>query len=410
MVVALAAGGLLVAQARERAAAAAWARETALAREQAERFRRSIVAPAGRTLAAGDTLASALERSGLTRQEAGEAAAAAGRAFNLRQLRAGNILTVRRSLAGTLCSIDYRIDAGHLLTIAPEGAAYSARVSEIPSRSELAAVRGTLEDSLFNAVERSGESAELALRLAQIFAYDLDFYSDPRRGDAFSVLLEKKRSATGELLGYGRIFAAEYDNAGRSYQALLYHDAAGQPGYYTADGKSLAKAFLRSPLKFAAAVTSHFRKARFHPILRTYRAHLGTDYRAPVGTPVVTIGSGRVSFAGRKGGEGNMVEVTHANGYQTMYLHLSRVFVRAGEHVETGKIIGLVGSTGLSTGPHLDFRILQRGQYRNFETLGLPPSDPVTKNNLPEFSLLREKWLPLLKNPDSLQASALPAE
>ena len=412
-VLALLAGGcaLLAHAFRERgAAAAAWEREVGLARAQAERFRQNTVVPADQKLASGDTFASALEKFGLSRVEAQAAAEAAGRAFNLRQLRAGNTLTVGRSLEGALRSVDYRIDASHLLTIVPEASGYSARVSEIPSRSELVSVRGTLDDSLFNAVEQAGESAELALRLAQIFGYDLDFYTDPRRGDAFCVLLEKKRSASGQVLGYGRIFAAEYDNAGRSYQALLYHDGAGQPAYYTGDGKSLQKAFLRSPLKFGAAVTSHFSKARFHPVLKTYRAHLGTDYGAPVGTPVQAIGWGRVTFAGRKGGEGNMVEMAHANGYQTMYLHLSRIFVRAGEHVEMGKIIGLVGSTGLSTGPHLDFRILQKGQYKNFEKLGLPPSDPVSKKNLPEFALLREKWLPLLKNPALVQAAALPSE
>jgi murein DD-endopeptidase MepM/ murein hydrolase activator NlpD len=160
-------------------------------------------------------------------------------------------------------------------------------------------------------------------------------------------------------------------------------------------------------LKFGGAVTSHFSKARFHPILKTYRAHLGTDYGAPIGTPVQSIGSGRVTFAGLKGGEGNMVEIAHANGYETMYLHLSKLFVRLGERVEIGRTIGLVGSTGLSTGPHLDFRILQKGQYKNFERLGLPPCDPVSKKNFPEFAQLREKWLPLLKNPELLRSASV---
>jgi murein DD-endopeptidase MepM/ murein hydrolase activator NlpD len=136
---------------------------------------------------------------------------------------------------------------------------------------------------------------------------------------------------------------------------------------------------------------------------------MGTDYGAPVGTPVQTIGNGRVVFAGRKGGEGNMIQITHTNGYETMYLHLSRMYVRNGDHVESGKTIGLVGSTGLSTGPHLDFRILQRGQYMNFEKLGLPPSDPVSKKTWPEFSLVREHWLPLLQSPAAIAATAASA-
>ena len=189
---------------------------------------------------------------------------------------------------------------------------------------------------------------------------------------------------------------AQYENAGKKYQALLFHDPAARPVYYAADGKSLQKAFLRSPLKFGAPVTSHFSRSRFHPILKICRPHMGTAYGAPVGTPVQTIGSGRVIFAGRNGGEGNMVHIAHFKGYETRYLHLSRMFVHAGEHGETGKTIGLVGSSGLARGPHLDFRILQRGQHKNFEKLGLPPSDPVSKKNWPEFTAAREKWLPLL--------------
>ena len=223
------------------------------------------------------------------------------------------------------------------------------------------------------------------------------------------MVLEKKKYSNGESASYGKILAAEYDNGGKKYQALLFHDPSGQAAYYTADGKSLQKEFLRSPLKFAAPVTSHFSKARFHPILKTYRAHLGTDYGAPIGTPVQSIGSGKVTFAGRKGGEGNMVEIQHSSGYETMYLHLARMYVRTGERVAIGKIIGAVGSTGLSTGPHLDFRILQKGQYKNFEKLGLPPSEPVAKKNWPEFAAVREKWLPILKNPQLLQVKVAPA-
>jgi murein DD-endopeptidase MepM/ murein hydrolase activator NlpD len=370
-------------------------------------FRKARVAD--QRVRAGENFRAALQKFGLSAEEAAGASAAAQRAFNLRQVRAGNTITVGRSVEGRLREIDYKIDTERMLRITPQDTGYSAQIREIPSRVEVVAVSGTLEDSLFNAVGNAGERAELAMRLAQIFGYDLDFYTDPRKGDTFRVVMEKRKYADGQTASYGKIFAAEYSNGGRKYQALLFHDPAGQPGYYTADGKSLQKAFLRSPLKFGAAITSHFSKARFHPILKTYRAHMGTDYGAPVGTPVQSIGSGHVVFAGRKGGEGNMVQVAHANGYETMYLHLSRMFVRAGERIEIGKTIGLVGSTGLSTGPHLDFRILQRGQYKNFEKLGLPPSDPVSKKNWPEFAEVREKWLPLLKNPELLQATAVSA-
>ena len=391
------------------ATAAEFDRQVKRAQEEAARIRAEVILSTDKRVPAGENFVVALQKFGLSAEEAANASAAAQHAFNLRQVRAGNTITVGRSVEGTLREIDYKIDADRMLKIVPEDLGFTAQIREIPSKTEIAAVVGHIDDSLFNAVEDTGESAELAMQLAQIFGYDLDFFTDPRKGDTFHIILEKKKYTNGQTAGYGRILAAEYENAGKKYQALLFHDPTGRPGYYSSDGKSLQKAFLRSPLKFGAPVTSHFSRSRFHPILKTYRPHMGTDYGAPVGTPVQTIGAGRVVFAGRKGGEGNMVQIAHSNGYETMYLHLSRMFVRAGEHVEIGKTIGLVGSTGLSTGPHLDFRILQKGQYKNFEKLGLPPSDPVSKKNLPEFAALREKWLPILKNPGILQASVVPA-
>ena len=401
----LAGGAFLIRVFRERLAATMeFRRQVQLAQQDSERIRRETILPRQEKIPAGLNFAAALERFGLNAQEANLASAAAQRTFNLRQVRAGNVITVGRSIEGELRSIEYQIDTERMLRIVPEGSWFDAQVRDIPSKTEVVAVSGEVRDSLFNAVEDAGESAELAMRLAQIFGYDLDFYTDPRRGDTFRIVLEKKKYSNGSAAGYGNIFAAEYGNAGRVYEALLFHDASGRAAYYASDGKSLQRSFLRSPLKFGAAITSHFSRARFHPILKTYRPHLGIDYGAPIGTPVQTIGSGRVVSAGRQAGAGNLVHIAHSNGYETMYLHLSRIFVRPGQRVEIGKTIGLVGSTGLSTGPHLDFRILQYGQYKNFEKLGLPPADPVSKRNWSEFQAVREKWLPLLRNPALLQA------
>jgi murein DD-endopeptidase MepM/ murein hydrolase activator NlpD len=354
-----------------------------------------------------ENFTAALQHAGFDSADASAITTASQRVFNLRQVRAGNAMTINRSAAGELRELNYRIDIDRMLTIvpAPEGK-FSAEVKPVPSKLEVSTVTGQINDSLFKAVAQSGESPELAMRLAQIFAYDLDFYTDPRKGDTFRMVLEKKKFADGKTAGYGKILAAEYDNKDKKYQALLFHDDAGHPGYYSADGKSLQRAFLHSPLKFSATVTSHFSKSRYHPILKLFRPHMGTDYGAPVGTPVQTIGAGRVEFAGRKGGEGNMVQIAHSDGYETMYLHLSRMFVHQGERVEIGKTIGLVGSTGLSTGPHLDFRILQRGQYKNFEKLGLPPSDPIAKKNWSEFTLVRQQWLPVLRGESTPQQAS----
>jgi murein DD-endopeptidase MepM/ murein hydrolase activator NlpD len=347
----LSAGTVLISYSlRQRTAAAkAWSEQVQLAKADAQRHREQVVVPTVQRMPAGESFAGVLQKLGLSPEQINQATAAAQHTFNLRQLREGNTLTIGRSLEGALREINYKIDSEGMLQLVPQPAGFSAEIKEIPTRTEVTTVDGTLDDSLFNAVEQAGESAEVAMRLAQIFRFDLDFYTDPRKGDTFRKLLEKGRYSSGETAGYGKILAAEYLNGGKKYRALLYHDPEGHPAYYTADGKSLQKAFLRSPLKFGAPVTSHFSKARYHPILKMVRPHLGTDYGAPVGTPVQTIGSGRVLFAGRKGGDGNMVHIAHTSGYETMYLHLSKMFVHAGEHVEIGKTIGLVGSTGLAT-------------------------------------------------------------
>ena len=252
-------------------------RQLELTKTEGARLRAVLVLPTAKQMPTGGNFAGILVQFGLSAVESADAAAAAQHAFNLRQVRAGNTVTVGRSVEGSLRQIDYKIDAERVLHIVPQMPGFAAEVRSIPVHSEVATVTGKLEDSLFNAVEDAGESAEVAMRLAQIFGYDLDFYTDPRRGDTFRIVLEKRKYATGETAGYGKILAAEYINDGRKYQALLFHDPDGRPAYYTADGKSLQKAFLRSPLKFGAPVTSHFSKSRFHPILKIYRPHLGTD-------------------------------------------------------------------------------------------------------------------------------------
>ena len=321
---------------------------------------------------------------------------AAHRVFNLRSLRPGNKLTAVRSRSGELRSVTYRIDPERELLVKKEGDSFRSEIKTTPGTVRTVAVQGTVEGSLFDSVIAAGEKPDLAVRLAEIFAWDVDFNTDTRPGDVFKMVVEKKDYLDGSPSTYGRILAAEYKNAGHPYQALLFHDPGGAPAYYSADGKSLQKVFLRSPLRFAARVSSHFTMHRFHPVLKINRPHLGTDYAAPVGTPVQTIANGRVVFAGRKGGDGNMVQIAHTHGYETYYLHLSRILVRGGQNVHQGQRIGLVGATGLATGPHLDFRIRQHGNFVNFERLKLPPSNPVAKSDWEEFAEVRDKGIALL--------------
>ncbi|HXN19491.1 MAG TPA: M23 family metallopeptidase [Candidatus Binatus sp.] len=366
------------------------------ARGEAQRIQEQVILYSERLVPAGLPFQMLLRGVGIDAETAGRLTASAQSVFDLRHLRAGNRLDVGRSVLGELRSVRYRIDTDRVLSIAPQGNEVHSEIQTIPSETQTSGVMGEVHGSLFEAVINAGEKPELAMRLAQIFGWDLDFYTDPRPGDTFRVVVEKKVLSNGELLSYGRILAAEYKNAGHLYGAVLFHDVSGAPAYFTPEGKSMKKAFLHSPLKFAAPITSHFSEHRFHPILKEYRPHLGIDYAAPTGTPVQTIGEGRVVFAGPKGGAGNLVEIQHSNGYTTYYMHLSRVLVRSGQHVEQGQSIGLVGMTGLATGPHLDFRIQRQGQFLNFERLPLPPSDPVAKRDWNEFAVLRDRALALM--------------
>lgn len=402
----LAAGFLVFTVEGRRAAEREFNRQIVLADETAERLRREVVLFTDLRVPAGVTLGQALLTMGVAPLAANDIVDSIRPILNPRYFRAGSKLTIGRSVLGEIRGVRYQLDADRMLWVTPEEGRYRAEIRSIPTTNETVGVSGEIRDALFNAVRDAGESPELALKLAEIFGWDLDFYTDPQPGDTFRLIVEKKKYMDGSTASYGRILAAEYVNAGRPYQAVLFRDPDGAPAYYRPDGNSLQKAFLRSPLKFAARITSHFSRSRFHPILKIYRPHYGIDFGAPMGTPVQTIGGGRVLFAGSKGGAGGLVHVRHTNGYETMYLHLSRILVRTGQQVFQGQNIGLVGSTGHSTGPHLDFRILQHGQYRNFERLNLPPANPVAKREWGEFAAVRDRWVNLLPDPNRPQQAA----
>lgn len=375
----------------------AFSHEATLAWRQALLMRQQVVTFTESAVPRGLAFFDVLRRSGVDQASAAGITLSAQPLFDLRRVRAGNRISLGHSAEGQLRSVRYEIDAERALWISAKSASgaapeYLAEIKTFPPSVEMTTAVGRIEDSLWNAVVDAGEQPELAIELANIFGWDLDFHTETRRGDTFRVAMERKRYQNGAV-SYGRIVAAEYVNEGHAYQAVLFHDAAGKPAYYAPDGSSLQKAFLRSPLKYGAPVTSRFSQRRFHPVLKRHRPHLGVDYGAPYGAPVQAIGDGRVLFAGAKGGNGRMVHIRHANGYETMYLHLSRIDVRAGERVSQGERIGLVGSTGLATGPHLDFRITQNGKYRNFEALRLPPAEPVARHLRAEFDAMRNSAL-----------------
>lgn len=347
----------------------------------------------------GANFTEVLRSSNVDPQASNEIVEAVRPVFNPRRLKAGQKLIFVRRYTGDLRSIHYRTAWDSELWISKTREGFTASEKKLSAITEVSIADGKIESSLFQSVIDTGEHPELAVRLAEIFAYDLDFYSDPQPGDTFRLVFEKRTVPGEETPSYGKIFAAEYVNGGRVYSAVLFRDPNGRPAYYTADGKSLQKAFLHSPLKFAARVSSHFSKRRFHPVTHVFKAHLGTDYAAAVGTPVQAIASGKVVFSARKGGNGNLVIIKHANGYESYYLHLSRILVRQGQSVQQGQRIGLVGATGLASGPHLDFRLKKNGTFVNFERLKLPPANPVAKADLTSFFAERDKWMAILNQP-----------
>jgi murein DD-endopeptidase MepM/ murein hydrolase activator NlpD len=367
--------------------------QVAQAEAETARIQQTTVLYNQRIVPAGLPFATILQNFGIERDTAAQLIASAQSVFDLRHLRAGHEISIGRSVLGDLREVEYRIDGDHRLAIAKRGADFHSDIETIPSQTRTVGIEGEVHDSLFQSVIDAGEKPELAMQIADIFAFDLDFYTDPRPGDTFRIVIEKKILPHGELLSYGRVLAAEYVNAGHPYSAILFHDASDNPAYFQPTGQAMKRAFLHSPLKFAAPITSHFSLSRYHPILKLVRPHLGTDYGAPEGTPVQAIGAGRVVFAGRKGEDGNLVKIQHSNGYVTYYMHLSRILVHVGEHAAQGDRIGLVGMTGLATGPHLDFRIERNGQFLNFERLKLPTADPVSKSDMTDFVAARDAAL-----------------
>jgi len=240
---------------------------------------------------------------------------------------------------------------------------------------------------------------ELSMAVAEVFAGDIDFTVDLQPGDRFAVAVDKA-SRGGLFAGYGPVVAAEFVNAGRQLRAVAFTPPGGRAGYYDEHGRSLKRFLLASPLKFTPRVNSRFSRSRFHPVLRIYRPHLGVDYAAAYGAPVVAAAGGVVTRAGAGGEAGRMVQIRHPNGYETLYMHLSAIAdgVRAGARVDQGQIIGRVGSSGLSTGPHLDYRIRRNGAYVNplVEHKRMPPGDPIEPSAMPLFEAARDRALALL--------------
>jgi murein DD-endopeptidase MepM/ murein hydrolase activator NlpD len=284
-----------------------------------------------------------------------------------------------------LLGLERRINERETLKVSRAPAGLRADVLQDALDEKPRTVHGTIDSSLFEAVEAAGAHDQTAVQLADIFGWDIDFVLDVRPGDTFTVSYHEIWR-DGHYLKDGPIEAAEFVNQGRTFRAVRYTDPQGSTHYYTPDGRSLHKAFLRAPVEFTR-VSSRFNSARYHPILNLIRAHKGVDYAAPIGTPVHAAGDGIVRFAGVAGGYGNMVQIEHSRSIVTVYGHLSRFArgTRVGEHVAQGQVIAYVGMTGLATGPHLHYEYRVNGVFKNPQTVVLPGAEPIEARLKPDF-------------------------
>lgn len=321
---------------------------------------------------------------------------AARPAYDLARLSVGQPFAVLQDSEGLLRAFTYGIDELRTLRVTRRGDDLRAEVVSRHYDTEVATVEATITSSLFNAVGAAGEEDQLALDLADIFAWDVDFNTEIQKGDSFRVAVEKQ-SLDGRFSRYGQILSAEFVRGSRVLRAVRFESARG-PGYYAPDGTPLRKAFLRSPLKFTM-ITSRFTAARFHPILNVTRPHYGVDYAAPVGTPVMASADGVVTLAGWQDGYGKTVKLRHANGFETLYGHLSRIAVGPGQRVRQGTAVGAVGMTGLATGPHLDYRMMRNGGFVDPLRIQSPPAEPIPDGERQEFDVVRAERMALLERP-----------
>jgi murein DD-endopeptidase MepM/ murein hydrolase activator NlpD len=336
------------------------------------------------TLEEGDTLDSVLLAGGLGRSDAAALNNEFGKTVDLRRLHPGHLLRFHYDTAGSVDSVEMKVTGwGEIDAVrGTSGFAitpYQARLTETET-----IVSAQIDSSLYESLRAAGEGPQLVQELVDVFQWDIDFFA-LQKGDSFS-LVTKKKFAGADMVGYGPIVAARFVHEGQTYEAFRCETPDGRAGYYARNGNPLRKQFLRAPLQFTR-ITSKFSKSRYHPLLHMFRPHHGVDYGAPVGTPVMTTADGVVMAATYNHGEGNYVRIRHSARIETSYLHLSRFAkgIKPGKSVAQGEIIGYVGSTGLATGPHLDYRVSDNGTWLDPLQLKSITSDPLRGDSLTTF-------------------------
>ena len=357
------------------------------------------------TFEADDTLGKVFSDGGVARADAAKLTAAIGSHIDVRRLRPGHQVRFHYGPTGSVDSVQMKVNGWGEISAVRNGNDFEVTAREAEIREEETHVAATINSSLYEAIRESGEGPQLVQQLIDVFQWDIDFF-ELQRGDAFSLVV-KKRYADGELQGYGPIIAARFQHDGETYEAFRDPTHTGAGGYYSATGAPLRKQFLRAPLKFTR-ITSGFTKRRFHPVLHLFRPHNGVDYGAPVGTPIMSTADGVVLETSFRAGEGNYVRIRHSSQTETWYLHLSRFAkgVKKGTKVTQGDVIGYVGSSGLASGPHLDYRVREGGTWIDPLKLKSITPDPLRGGALAQFRASVARTKPLLAAPGAQVANA----
>jgi len=345
------------------------------------------------TIKRGDNLSSIFKKRGGTLVEAIEVAKLDDAKW-LRTLRPGRKLDLQFANDGKLVALRYELDAiRYRFLKREENGGYVSAERERDYEIRQSHANGVIKSSLFQAAAQAGISDKLVGKFAGIFGWNIDFSSEIQKGDRFSLIYDEK-VINGKVVGGGVIHAAEFVHDGEVYRAIRHVDEEGYESYYTPEGQSLKRAFLRSPMQFSR-VTSGFSKRRYHPVLKKWRAHKGVDYGAPRGTPILATADGRITHLGRKNGYGKAIILKHGHQYSTLYAHMSRYKkgLKSGGKVRQGDVIGYVGSTGLATGPHLHYEFRLNGTHRNPLTVKLPTSNPIEKKYHADFLQHAQKWV-----------------
>lgn len=342
------------------------------------------------TFESGDTLSSVLRKEGLPSSEAFQIAQALRPIFNPRKCRPGAKYELLKSSAGVIINFKYYPDARYRYTVARSSSGeFIARKGNLPVKIAVVGLKREIKNSLYETITEAGLSPEIALSLADVFAWQIDFFTECQNGDKFKLIWEREEEYDGTIRE-GKILVAQYGD----HFAIGFQQGKKTFQYYSLDGKSLQKKFLRSPLNYRR-ISSYFSHRRFHPILRYWRPHLGIDYAAPVGTPVVSIGDGKIIYKGWRKDYGRFIKIRHNSVYTSTYGHLSRFAkrVKKGKWVSQGQVVGYVGVSGLTTGPHLDFRLIKNGGFINFLKLKLPPASAVKPEFRDEFQKIKTEHL-----------------